>query len=185
MNVDRHNLHRLGVDPRDPTASTEPEARSLSIADSEVVGNTCLCVIMPPNTSLVVCNKYIDYLGGLLWGICLGNERFKEFYLLQCNTTLCADIDSLNENFESIDVTTPHIIPDCWYRLSPKSTIYPSVINGLSQNGVRDKVIKFADKYPQYLILPRFGVPLNTLQLDFRLDRSEAISDIADIYLQI
>ena len=96
-------------------------------------------------------------------------------------TTLCADIDSLNENFESIDVTTPHIIPDCWYRLSPKSTIYPSVINGLSQNGVRDKAIKFADKYPQYLILPRFGVPLNTLQLDFRLDRQIESSGIMQV----
>ena len=46
MDIDGDYLHRLGVDPRDPTASTEPEARSLSIADSEVVGDTCFCVIM-------------------------------------------------------------------------------------------------------------------------------------------
>ena len=46
MDIDGDYLHRLGVDPRDPTASTEPEARSLSIAHSEVVGNTCICVIM-------------------------------------------------------------------------------------------------------------------------------------------
>ena len=87
-------------------------------------------------------------------------------------TTPYGYIYSLEENFDTIHTDS---LPDYWSRISA-SGARPGVVEPEARYGVPTKAMKFGASSPQYLILPRFGVPLNTLQLDFALDRQNATS---------
>lgn len=81
-------------------------------------------------------------------------------------TTICEDITSIDENFDSIATST---LPDCWSRITKKASGYPYVVEENIGYGGKNKTIKFGSSYPQFVILPRIGVAINTLRLDFSL----------------
>lgn len=87
-------------------------------------------------------------------------------------TTLCADISTLSEDFDNIRDT---YIPECWARIPANKTL-PAVVPPYSANGLKTKALKFGSSKALYMVLPRFSVPLNTLQLDFTLDREGELS---------
>ena len=47
----------------------------------------------------------------------------------------------------------------------------PAVVPPYPAYGLKTKALKFGSSKALYMVLPRFSVPLNTLQLDFTLDR--------------
>lgn len=81
------------------------------------------------------------------------------------------------ENFESIE---EDLIPDCWSKISTRNN-RPGVVERDTVNGVSTKAIRFYYSTPQYLVLPTFGVPLNTLQLDFLLAKEKKESGIFQV----
>ena len=80
-------------------------------------------------------------------------------------TTLCGSISTLSEDFDNIG---DNYMPDCWTRIPANKTL-PAVVS--PEYGLTSKAMKFGESKALYLVLPRFSVPLNTLQLDFTLDR--------------
>ena len=84
---------------------------------------------------------------------------------------------NLLEGFDSIE---EDLIPDCWSKISTRNN-RPGVVESDTVNGVLSKAISFSSSHPQYLVLPTFGVPLNTLQLDFLLDKREKSSGIFQV----
>ena len=81
--------------------------------------------------------------------------------------TLCTYINTLDEDFETVDKDK---IPNCWSKISTEDN-YPGVVDREASNGVLSKAIKFKGSFHQYLVTPRFSVALNTLLLDFSLNR--------------
>ena len=79
--------------------------------------------------------------------------------------TLCGSISTLSEDFDDI---SDNYMPDCWTRI-PAKNMLPAVVS--PEYGLTSKAMKFGSLNSLYLVLPRFSVPLNTLQLDFTLDR--------------
>ena len=82
-------------------------------------------------------------------------------------TTLCGSISTLSEDFDNIRDT---YIPECWTRIPANKTL-PAVVPPYPAYGLKTKALKFGSSKALYMVLPRFSVPLNTLQLDFTLDR--------------
>ena len=81
--------------------------------------------------------------------------------------TECGEDTTLSENFDNIPEGNIH---GCWSKISTDNS-YPSVVSAEPSAGVSTNAIKFSSSKPQYLITPRFSVPLNTLELNFTLDR--------------
>lgn len=81
-------------------------------------------------------------------------------------TTICNVVDSIDEDFDSIPTST---LPDCWSKITNGTSKYPYVVSENIGYGEDNMTIKFGSSYPQFLILPRIGVALNTLRLDFSL----------------
>ena len=83
--------------------------------------------------------------------------------------TLCTSVSTVSENFEGTPVES---IPNCWTKILGSSiTKFPSVVAKNTDKGVPSKAMVFTHKRLQYLILPAMSVPLNTLQLKFKLNR--------------
>ena len=83
--------------------------------------------------------------------------------------TLCTSVSTVSENFEGTPVES---IPNCWTKILGSSiTKFPSVVAKNTDKGVPSKAMAFTHKRLQYLILPAMSVPLNTLQLKFKLNR--------------
>ncbi|MFC2390354.1 MAG: fibronectin type III domain-containing protein [Bacteroidota bacterium] len=83
--------------------------------------------------------------------------------------TLCTSVSTVSENFEGTPVES---IPNCWTRIIGGSiTKFPSVVASKTTFGVPSKAMAFAHRQPQFVILPAMSVPLNTLQLKFKLNR--------------
>ena len=83
-------------------------------------------------------------------------------------TTLCGSISTLSEDFDNI---RDNYIPECWTRIPANKTL-PAVVPPYPAYGLKTKSLKFGSSKALYMVLPRFSVPLNTLQLDFTLDRN-------------
>ena len=85
--------------------------------------------------------------------------------------TLCTSVSTVSENFEGTPVES---IPNCWTRIIGGSiTKFPSVVASKTTFGVPSKAMAFAHRQPQFVVLPAMSVPLNTLQLKFKLNRED------------
>ena len=88
--------------------------------------------------------------------------------------TECGEYTTLNENFDRVPEGSIH---GCWSKISTENS-FPSVVQADASAGLDSKAIKFSSSPNQYLISPRFSVPLNTLELNFSLDREGGSSGI-------
>ncbi len=91
--------------------------------------------------------------------------------------TECGEYTTLSENFDRIPEGSIH---GCWSKISTENS-FPSVVNADASAGLDSKAIKFSSSFNQYLISPRFSVPLNTLELNFSLDREGGNSGIFEV----
>ena len=91
------------------------------------------------------------------------------FGTLFLHKTLCTSVSTVSENFEGTPVES---IPNCWTRIIGGSiTKFPSVVAKNTNAGVPSKAMAFSHRQPQFVVLPAMSVPLNTLQLKFKLNR--------------
>ena len=88
--------------------------------------------------------------------------------------TECGEYTTLSENFDRVPEGSIH---GCWSKISTENS-FPSVVKADASAGLDSKAIKFSSSFNQYLISPRFSVPLNTLELNFSLDREGEESGI-------
>ncbi len=94
---------------------------------------------------------------------------FSEWIDMPVNfTTICAPIGiPFVENFDGL---TSKSIPDCWAKITTNLD-YPGVVSASSSNGLPSNAIRFSGSKPQYLISPKYNMPLSELRLKFKLNK--------------
>jgi len=104
---------------------------------------------------------------------CLGGE-YSEWSTVSFKTKCVYLTGTINlrEQFDSISVGS---LPTCWSKISSHTT-FPSVEGRDTTSGVFTNAVKFGESDSAYLVLPPFGVPLNTLQVDFLLNKEGSLS---------
>ena len=148
----------------DMTVTNPSTLTPIAIADSNIV-----ITGLTPNTQYKVWVRTICSAGVF--------SRWTYANVFKTDCTPQAGTINFLEQFESVGIDA---IPECWSKISTHST-RPSVVESQPNNGVDSKAIKFSDSAPQYLVLPDFGVPLNTLELNFLLDREGDRSGIFQV----
>lgn len=91
--------------------------------------------------------------------------------------TDCNEYASISNDFESNNIGT---IPICWSKISTNPT-YPSIVASFSSVGLPSKSVRFSGSKPQYLVTPKFSVPLSQLMLTFKLNREGERSGVMQV----